>query len=375
MTIIKTDAGNEMDQSKLQDVFIQNISKHFGDVKAVDRVTFSIKGGEFMTLLGPSGSGKTTLLNMIAGFFRPTHGVILIGEKDITTLPPEKRDVGMTFQNYALFPHMTVAENIAFPLKMKKVPRQEIGNKIKKALELVRLSGFESRHPKQLSGGQQQRISLARSIVFDPSLLLMDEPLGALDKKLRKHMQLELKQLQRKLQMTVVYVTHDQEEALTMSDRIAVMNEGRIEQIDTPDEIYQHPKNWFVADFIGESNFINGNIMEINADNSVIKIFPKKNIKGPKYKWMTAGMEVFVLLRPERLNIHLQKPIDMRNLVSGTIQDDLYVGNISRYLINIPEGGIILNVELRNAQEAFRFKSGQDVFVSWHVNDTIIIPK
>ena len=375
MTIISIDAGNEMDKSKLQDVFIQNVSKHFGDIKAVNQVTFSIKGGEFLTLLGPSGSGKTTLLNMIAGFFRPTNGVILIGEKDITVLPPEKRDVGMTFQNYALFPHMTVAENIAFPLKMKKVPKQEIADKIKKALELVRLSGFESRHPKQLSGGQQQRISLARSIVFDPSLLLMDEPLGALDKKLRQHMQLELKQLQRKLQMTVVYVTHDQEEALTMSDRIAVMNEGRIEQIDTPDEIYQHPKNWFVADFIGESNFINGNILEINADNSLIEIPTNKKINGPEYEWMKAGMEVFVLLRPERLNIHLEKPIEARNLVSGTIQDDFYVGNISRYLINIPECGFILNVELRNAQETFRFKSGQDVFVSWHVNDTIIIPK
>jgi spermidine/putrescine ABC transporter ATP-binding subunit len=375
VTIISTDAGNEMDKSKLQDVFIQNVSKHFGDIKAVDQVTFSIKGGEFLTLLGPSGSGKTTLLNMIAGFFRPTNGVILIGERDITVLPPEKRDVGMTFQNYALFPHMTVAENIAFPLKMKKVPRQEIADKIKKALELVRLSGFESRQPKQLSGGQQQRISLARSIVFDPSLLLMDEPLGALDKKLRQHMQLELKQLQRKLQMTVVYVTHDQEEALTMSDRIAVMNEGRIEQIDTPDEIYQHPKNWFVADFIGESNFLNGTIIEVNANNSLIEIPTNKKINSPKYEWMKAGMEVLVLLRPERLNIHLEKPIDARNLVSGTIQDDFYVGNISRYLINIPECGFILNVELRNAQETFRFRSGQDVFVSWHVNDTIIIPK
>lgn len=364
-----------MDQSKLQDVFIHNVSKHFGDVKAVDKVTFSIKGGEFLTLLGPSGSGKTTLLNMIAGFFRPTHGAILIGERDITLLPPEKRDVGMTFQNYALFPHMTVAENIAFPLKMKKVPRQEIADKIKKALELVRLSGFETRRPKQLSGGQQQRISLARSIVFNPSLLLMDEPLGALDKKLRQHMQLELKQLQRKLQMTVVYVTHDQEEALTMSDRIAVMNEGRIEQIGAPDEIYQHPNNWFVADFIGESNFINGSILEMNADNSVVKVLNKKNIIGPKYEWMKTGMEVYVLLRPERLNIHLHKPIDMPNLVSGPVQEDLYVGNISRYLISIAELGIILKVERRNAQETFRFKSGQDVFVSWHVNDTIIIPK
>ena len=363
-----------MAESKRQDVLIENVSKHFGDVTAVDNVTFVINSGEFLTLLGPSGSGKTTILNMIAGFFKPTRGKILIGDRDITSLPPEKRDVGMTFQNYALFPHMTVFENIAFPLKMKKIPKREIAAKVKEALELVRLTGFESRHPKQLSGGQQQRVSLARSIVFNPSILLMDEPLGALDKKLRQHMQLELKQLHRKLQMTVVYVTHDQEEALTMSDRIAVMNEGRIVQIGTSDDIYQRPTSWFVADFIGESNFIAGRVLEISADQVVITC-DRSRVYGPKYDWLSHSMDVFVLLRPERIDIHTEKPLGAKNVVTGTIQDDLYVGNISRYLVKIPEWHTLVQIERRNAQSTIRFKAGQEVFISWQVNDTIIIQK
>ena len=269
---------------------------------------------------------------------------------------------------------MTVAENIAFPLIMKKVPKEEIASRVEDALQLVRLTGLGSRHPKQLSGGQQQRVSLARSIVFNPSILLMDEPLGALDKKLRRHMQLELKQLHRKLKMTVVYVTHDQEEALTMSDQIAVMNEGRIEQIGTPNEIYQHPNSWFVADFIRESNFIAGNILKIKTGHIEVKS-NGDSIYGPKYGWLIPGKDVFVLLRPERLNIHIQQPTDSKNLVAGTIQDDLYVGNISRYLVKIPKWDTLLNVESRNAQETVRFKAGQDVFISWQVNDTIIIPK
>jgi spermidine/putrescine ABC transporter ATP-binding subunit len=364
-----------MEQTELKNVFIRNVSKHFGDVKAVDEISFSIRGGEFLTLLGPSGSGKTTLLNMIAGFFRPTRGQILIGAKDITSLPPEKRDVGMTFQNYALFPHMTVAENIAFPLKMRKVAKQEIARKIEEVLDLVRLKNFGIRYPKQLSGGQQQRVSLARSIVFNPSILLMDEPLGALDKKLRQHMQLELKELHRKLRMTVVYVTHDQEEALTMSDRIAVMNDGRIEQIGAPDEIYQRPNNWFVADFIGESNFLEGNIINVEGGRAEIQC-QEHRLSAPASEWMQSGKSNFVLLRPERLNIHADSPSsEDKNVVSGKIQDDLYVGNISRYLVHTPVLESVLNVELRNTEETFRFKSGQDVFVSWQVNDTIVIPK
>ena len=364
-----------MGQAELKNVFIQNVTKLFGNVKAVDDVSLTIEAGEFLTLLGPSGSGKTTLLNMIAGFFRPTRGHILIGDKDITSLPPEKRDVGMTFQNYALFPHMTVADNIAFPLKMRKASKGEISKRIEEVLELVRLRDFGKRYPKQLSGGQQQRVSLARSIVFNPSILLMDEPLGALDKKLRQHMQLELKQLHRKLQMTVVYVTHDQEEALTMSDRIAVLNDGRIEQIGTPDEIYQRPDNWFVADFIGESNFLEGVISECGTELSVIECHDL-NITTAAQEWMKSGQQVLVLLRPERLNIYPDKPeSDNQNVISGKIVDDLYVGNISRYLIEVSALQKILNVELRNTEKTIRFKAEQNVFVTWQVNDTIVIRK
>lgn len=364
-----------MDQAKLKNVFIRNVSKLFGNVKAVDQVSFTIGAGEFLTLLGPSGSGKTTLLNMIAGFFRPTRGQILIGDKDITSLPPEKRDVGMTFQNYALFPHMTVAENIAFPLKMRKAPKAELSKRIEEVLELVRLKGFGNRYPKQLSGGQQQRVSLARSIVFNPSILLMDEPLGALDKKLRQHMQLELKQLHRKLQMTVVYVTHDQEEALTMSDRITVLNEGRIEQIGTPDEIYKRPNNLFVADFIGESNFLEGIISESGNEYSTVKCHDLK-ITTPTLEWMESGQKIIVLLRPERLNIYPNKPkYENQNIISGKVIDDLYVGKINRYLIDVSGLQKVLNVELRNSEETIRFKTEQNVFISWRLNDTIVIRK
>jgi ABC-type Fe3+/spermidine/putrescine transport system ATPase subunit len=236
------------------------------------------------------------------------------------------------------------------------------------------LEGFETRYPKQLSGGQQQRISLARSIVFNPSILLMDEPLGALDKKLRKHMQIELKQLHRKLGMTVVYVTHDQEEALTMSNRIAVMNDGQIAQVGTPDEIYQRPASSFVADFIGESNFINAKVIEINADYAVVAQ-SESRITVPAVGWLEKNQSISVLLRPERINIHAEAPKERRNVIPGIVQDDLYIGNLSRYLIEVPSWNIVINVELRNAQDTIRFRTGQDVFISWRVVDTILVKK
>jgi spermidine/putrescine ABC transporter ATP-binding subunit len=248
-----------------------NISKLFGDVRAVDNVSLSIQHGEFLTLLGPSGSGKTTTLNMIAGFEIPSRGDILLETEDITTVAPNNRGIGMVFQNYALFPHMTVSDNIAFPLKMRKTPGGKIRQSIKEVLELVKLPGFEGRYPHQLSGGQQQRIALARALVFEPKILLMDEPLGALDKKLRDHMRLEIKHLQGALDITVIYVTHDQEEALTMSDRIAIMNEGKIIQLDTPVALYESPASLFVADFIGESNFLKGCVAETADDKTAVE--------------------------------------------------------------------------------------------------------
>ena len=360
-----------MNNSKKENVIIKNISKNFGVVRAVDGIDFEIKGGEFLTLLGPSGSGKTTLLNMIVGFYRPTAGEILIGGKDITTLPPEKRDMGMTFQNYALFPHMTVADNIAFPLKMRKLSRELINKRVKEVLELVQMSEYGSRYPKQLSGGQQQRVSLARSIVSNPSLLLMDEPLGALDKKLRKHMQLELKQLHHKLSMTVVYVTHDQEEALTMSDRIAIMNQGRIEQIGEPEQIYQNPKNLFVADFIGESNVIKGRIKALTQEYAEMSLSSRVSL--PAKKWMEKGQKVCLVLRPERVTLSFEPPQDRRNILAGRIVDNMYVGNISRYIIGLDGIEMAFTVEKRNSADSIQFHPGDRIFVSWRVKDTIVV--
>ena len=239
-------------------VAIRALCKSFGPVKAVDSVDLDVAAGEFVALLGPSGSGKTTILMSIAGFETPDSGRIQIGGRDVTGVPPNKRDIGMVFQRYALFPHMTVAENIAFPLKMRDVNRRAAAAQVESALAMVRLEGYGGRRISQLSGGQQQRVALARALVYNPALLLMDEPLGALDKNLREEMQLEIKRLQKKLGTTVVYVTHDQSEALTMADRIAVMNEGRIQQYAPPKDVYDRPTNAFVAGFVGETNFVAG---------------------------------------------------------------------------------------------------------------------
>src|SRR4051794_16533896 len=235
---------------------LDRLNKRFGDFVAVDEISLEIAGGEFLTLLGPSGSGKTTTLMMIAGFTEPSSGHIRLGDRPIDALPSYRRGFGMVFQNYALFPHMTAAENIGFPLKMRGVSSNDRARRVAGALEMVRLPDFGARYPNQLSGGQQQRVALARALVYNPPVLLMDEPLGALDKKLREEMQLEIKRIQKELGITAIYVTHDQEEALVMSDRIAVMNHGEIEQVDGPSRIYEHPATRFVADFIGESNII-----------------------------------------------------------------------------------------------------------------------
>src|SRR5688572_12513830 len=258
------------DRTSAGDVELVGLSRRFGEVLAVDRLSLRMGSGECVTLLGPSGSGKTTTLMMIAGFVRPTTGEIYLGGQAITRRPPFKRNVGMVFQNYALFPHMTVFENVAFPLRMRRLRRGEIEAKVGQALDLVRLTGYEARYPRQLSGGQQQRVALARALVFNPPVLLMDEPLGALDKKLRQQMQLEIKHLHEQLGITVIYVTHDQEEALVMSDEIVVMRNGRIEQIGTPRGVYDDPRNNFVADFIGEANVLDGTI--IKAEHSRYRV-------------------------------------------------------------------------------------------------------
>jgi len=347
-----------------------NVSKLFGDVRAVDDVSLSIQHGEFLTLLGPSGSGKTTTLNMIAGFEIPSRGEILLEEDDITTVAPNNRGIGMVFQNYALFPHMTVSDNIAFPLKMRKTPGDKIRQSIQEALELVRLPGFEGRYPHQLSGGQQQRIALARALVFKPKMLLMDEPLGALDKKLRDHMRLEIKHLQESLNITVIYVTHDQEEALTMSDRIAIMNEGKIIQLDTPVELYETPANLFVADFIGESNFLKGRVAETDADKTAIETDEGLKVWVQKLNQMDSGEDVSIAIRPEKIQILTDGPDasgDIVNRFSGRIEEIVYVGEARIYRISLASGAIV-DVKVQSGPNSKNYKIGGDITIGWRIH-------
>jgi len=346
---------------------LHNVFKLFGNVKAVDDVTLSIEHGEFLTLLGPSGSGKTTTLNMIAGFEIPTSGEILLENEDITTVAPNNRGIGMVFQNYALFPHMTVFENIAFPLKMRKTPSDKIQKMTQQALELVKLPAFESRYPHQLSGGQQQRIALARAIVFQPKILLMDEPLGALDKKLRDHMRLEIKHLQESLNITVIYVTHDQEEALTMSDRIAIMNDGKIIQLDTPVELYESPINLFVADFIGQSNFLQGRVAGMNNDRTSIETPEGLTVWVRQQSPFDLGEELSVAIRPEKIQIltsEADETNEISNRFTGTVEEIVYVGEARIYRISLaPE--LIIEVKVQSGPDVQKYSVGDSIIVGW----------
>ena len=276
-----------------------------GKVLVVKDLNLDINEGEFITMLGPSGSGKTTCLMMLAGFETPTNGEIYLDSKPISRIPPHKRGIGMVFQNYALFPHMTVGENISFPLEVRKIDKNERETKVINALEMVQMSEFINRKPAQLSGGQQQRIALARSLVFNPDLVLMDEPLGALDKQLREHMQYEIKNLHKKLGVTVVYVTHDQSEALTMSDRVAVFNDGQIQQLSTPDGLYENPENAFVAQFIGENNKLVGKVKKINRKDVLVSISKNLEISAKKVNCGDVGSSTTLSIRPERIHLNL----------------------------------------------------------------------
>ena len=305
-------------------VFSVKQENQSGDVKAVDNVSLQIRDGEFFSLLGPSGSGKTTSLRMIAGFDRPTSGQILLYGQDVSSLPPYERDVNTVFQDYALFPHMTVGENVAYGLMIKRVEKTERQKRVDDILELVQLTGFAARKPSQLSGGQRQRVALARALINHPKVLLLDEPLGALDLKLRQQMQIELKAIQQRVGITFIFVTHDQEEALTMSDRIAVFSQGRIEQVGTPSEIYEHPVTQFVAGFVGVSNLVSGEIAQ--------------RITGADLKFS---------VRPEK--IHLGSPDNMAEAdtfaVEGRVRDVVYLGLYSRYLVELNGGGDLVVVE------------------------------
>ncbi|QKK27047.1 ABC transporter ATP-binding protein [Rhizobium hidalgonense] len=323
-------------------VFIDRIGKAYGSQTAVGGVTLDIPAGEFLSILGPSGSGKTTLLTMIAGFESPSAGRLVIGGRDVTAISPDRRNIGMVFQRYALFPHLTVAENIAFPLRMRGIRKNLRAERVGRALDLVQLPDYAMRYPHELSGGQQQRVAVARAIVFEPPVLLMDEPLGALDKKLRETMQIEIKQLQQRLGATVIYVTHDQEEALTMSDRIAVMAKGKIAQLGTPADIYRNPHSAFVADFIGKMNFLTGEFLGEAAGTSSIKLGDDVVVQTPG---SVAGFEnaarvgdrVRLALRPERLGL-AARGAGGKNALPGRIETSVFAGSFDLHLVRTDFG-------------------------------------
>lgn len=351
-------------------VMLEDLTKRFGDVLAVNQVSLEVKRGEFITLLGPSGSGKTTIMMMIAGFQMPTSGKIFIENEMVIFKPSFKRNVGMVFQNYALFPHMTVFENIAFPLRMRKLEGNKILEHVEGALNLVKLSGLGGRYPRQLSGGQQQRVALARALVYNPPVLLMDEPLGALDKKLREHMQLEIKSLHRSVGITVIYVTHDQSEALTMSDRIAVMNSGRIEQVGSPEELYERPRNKFVADFIGETNFMITEIVGEKGGNLELITSKKTKILAFTKSHSQEG-EVNVAIRPERITF-VQSANEKLNTYEGIVEEAIYIGDTLKYKVLIENNELIV-VTQKNDFGSERHKIGDRVFVSWRPEDVNLV--
>ena len=338
-----------------------------GVARVVDHLDLDIARGEFLTLLGPSGSGKTTTLMMLAGFETPTEGEILLEGKPLSRLPPYRRSIGMVFQNYALFPHMSVAENIAFPLSVRAVPAADIAARVERALDMVQLPGLGARKPAQLSGGQQQRVAVARALVFEPKLVLMDEPLGALDKQLREQMQLEVRGLHQRLGVTMVYVTHDQHEALTMSDRIAVFHRGRVQQLDRPERIYEQPANAFVARFIGENNRLEGRLEAVDGARCTIRLAGDAVVEGSLASPLAAGAAVVVSLRPERVQIAAATPTIAANghcRLVGRLREVIYLGDHVRARI-VLAGNDDFTVK-RPIDDAHRLPAiGQPVELAW----------
>lgn len=388
-------------------VDLVNVTKQFGTFRAVEQLSLGIRDGEFFSLLGPSGCGKTTTLRMIAGFEQPTTGEIFLYGQPVTAVPASRRPVNTVFQSYALFPHLTVAQNVAFGLEMKKVARPEIDRRVRESLELIQLPQLANRYPRQLSGGQQQRVALARALVNEPEVLLLDEPLGALDLKLRKAMQLELKQIQARVGITFIYVTHDQEEALTMSDRIAVMNEGVVQQVGTPRQIYEHPLNRFVADFIGESNFVPAVVSRPGRPVPItIANLPALGLADEME--VVAGQVVIVTIRPEKINLYPQGKIpvsrsgldagemaqlfgnnlptgqidmgeylllDKENVVlPGRVQEAIYIGTDTRYRVIVAEQmELFVRVQNYGSRYDTLFNVGDPVYVHWTADNAQLL--
>jgi len=349
-------------------VVLKEVTKRFGQVMAVDGVSLEVGRSEFLTLLGPSGSGKTTTLMIIAGFESATSGEVYIDGKPMIQVPSYKRNIGMVFQNYALFPHMTVYENIAYPLKMRKIDSKVIEEKVLRILGLLKLPEYSDRYPSQLSGGQQQRIALGRALVFDPPLLLMDEPLGALDKQLREHMQLEIRNLQRALKVCVIYVTHDQEEALTISDRIAVYNHGRVEQIGSPEELYERPNSAFVANFIGESNLFEARIQRIDGEMAICtgdNFYCQVQVPEES----AVGQNLRLVIRPEK--IYFVRQSGPENGLTGKIEEIIYIGEMTKYSVKIGEQ--MVRVKRQNRWGEKKYQVGESVSLGWSPQDVRVV--
>jgi spermidine/putrescine transport system ATP-binding protein len=349
---------------------LDGVAKEFhsrGEViTAVRGIDLAIRPGEFFSMLGPSGCGKTTTMRMIAGFEEPTRGTVRLDGRDVTAAPPNKRDVNMVFQSYALFPHMSVFENVAFGLRRKSVPKDQITRQVGEMLEIVDLTGREQRRPRELSGGQQQRVALARALVNHPKALLLDEPLGALDLKLRQAMQVELKRIQREVGITFVYVTHDQNEALTMSDRIAVMNDGAIEHLGPPREIYEHPATRFVAGFIGTSNLLTGSLARVTGGRGVIEVSPDEQIIVPEGRSaLAAGQEVELTVRPEKIELATGPPPAGGCALRGTVTEVVYLGTSTSFSVRTTTGADVVVFQQNSASAQSPAGRGDDVWLTW----------
>jgi iron(III) transport system ATP-binding protein len=355
----------------LPDLTVQDLTKRYGRIVAIDHINFTVRDGELLSLLGPSGCGKTTTLRIIAGLTRQDEGRVFLGSQDITDLPPEKRGMGMVFQNYALWPHMTVFDNVAFPLRARGMPENEVRRRVKETLELVKLYELRDRYPHQLSGGQQQRVALARALAVQPRILLLDEPLSNLDAKLREEMRFELKELQRKLRITAVYVTHDQAEALALSDKIAVMNAGKIMQLGTPKEIYEEPANIFVADFIGKINFLEGYLEEVLEDDYVLVRVGSFYIKAYTKRIKDKG-PVVVGVRPSHIKLAEEKPENIdehTNLLEGVIIHETYLGETYDYRVRVAEN-LVLRVQGEKA-----ISTGSRIFILFPAEKALVIER
>ncbi|WP_322112141.1 ABC transporter ATP-binding protein [Arboricoccus pini] len=362
----------ETDPSSVLVSFYGVTRSYDGKTKVVDDLDLEIRKGEFLTLLGPSGSGKTTSLMMLAGFEQPDQGHIYLNGKPIDGLPPEARDIGVVFQNYALFPHMTVAQNVGFPLRVRGLAKAEIDRRVRDALKIVRLEDFADRRPTELSGGQQQRVALTRALVFEPQLVLMDEPLGALDKQLREQLQLEIKHIQKRLGLTILYVTHDQSEALTMSDRIAVFGAGRIQQLGHPRDIYDHPANAFVATFIGDNNLMPATVHEVRGERAAVRLGNGALIETSRSSHAHAGAPVTVAIRPERFVIDPSGPV--AGTLAAKVSEIIYVGDQTRVVARLEDGHEV-EVRLANGRRAADPLEGATVTLGWHEGDAILLDR